>query len=169
MNCFPMSKESVDSINHIFSSISFLLCMPFLIPRLTLDLVHFHTAGFDGWWNPAYRHMCRTHTVKQVAVKSLVMSVWTICVAAWKYLLICVSSVIFNFLGFLLLVRDTWLLFCTCVTLFLHALFTVLFTNTELLGAIDLLPAWKYPNGQSVHVKRQWFQVGCYNMWWVQQ
>jgi len=78
----PKVKRSVNSINHIFSSISVLLCIPFLIPRLTLDLIHFHTAGLEGWWDPAYRHMCGTHTVKQMAVKSLVMSVWTICVAA---------------------------------------------------------------------------------------
>lgn len=95
-----------------------------------------------------------THTVKQMAVKSLVMSLWVISVAAWKYLLIYVSSLIFNFLGFLLLVRHTVFLLSTCVIMFLHVLFTVLFTNTGLLGAIDLLPAWKYPNGQLIHVKR---------------
>jgi hypothetical protein len=30
----------------------------------------------------------------------------------------------------------------------------VLFTNTGLLGVFDVLPAWKYPNGQLLHVKR---------------
>ena len=147
MNCFPRSKESLNSINHILSSISVLLCIPFLIPRLTLDLVYFHTAGLEGWWKTAY-------IVQQMAVKSLVMSVWTICVAAWKYLLIYVSSLIFNFLGFLLLVRYTFFFFSNFVIIFLHVLFTVLFTNTGLLGAIDLLPAWKYPNGQLINVKR---------------
>jgi len=98
-------------------------------------------------------HVRDTHTVKQMAVKSLVMSVWIICVAVWKYLLI-YMSLIFNFLGFLLLVRCTVFLFSTCVILFLHVLFALLFTNTGLLGTIDLLPTWKYPNGQLILVKR---------------
>jgi len=62
MNCFPRSKESVNSINNIFSSISVFLCVPSLIPRLILDLVHFHTAGLEGRWKTACRHMCGTHT-----------------------------------------------------------------------------------------------------------
>jgi hypothetical protein len=109
MNCFPRSKESVNSINHIFSSISVLLCIPFWFPDWHLTWSISIQQVLWGMVEPCIQaHVRDTHS-ETVAVKSLVMSVLTVCVAAWKYLLIYVSSVIFNFLGFLLLVKHTFL------------------------------------------------------------